>query len=120
MEIRAHTSVAPPDKLASSAQDAGGAVRPDASPAPKVITAKQVAAAPTGEELATAVKNINRALQARSQGIEFSVDRDSARTVVKVVDTSTQEVIRQMPSQEALDIAKALDRMQSLLVKQQA
>lgn len=52
--------------------------------------------------------------------IQFSVDTDSGKTVVKVVDRGTQEVIRQFPSKEALEIAGALDRFQGLLVKQQA
>jgi flagellar protein FlaG len=52
--------------------------------------------------------------------IQFSVDSDSGKTVVKVVDSSTKEVIRQFPSEEAIDLAKALDRFQGLLVKQQA
>lgn len=52
--------------------------------------------------------------------IQFSVDNDSGKTVVKVVDSSTKEVIRQFPSEEAIDLAKALDRFQGLLVKQQA
>lgn len=67
-----------------------------------------------------AVKNINKALQSLSRNIEFSVDTDSNRTVVKVVDQQTQQVLRQMPSPEALEIAKALDRVQGLLIKQQA
>ncbi|MFC6521248.1 flagellar protein FlaG [Undibacterium arcticum] len=40
--------------------------------------------------------------------------------MVKVVDQRTQEVIRQMPSPEALEIAKALDKMQGLLIRQKA
>lgn len=52
--------------------------------------------------------------------IQFSLDSDSGRTVVKVIDRTTKEVIRQLPSQEALEIAKALDRFQGLLIKQQA
>lgn len=52
--------------------------------------------------------------------IQFSMDNDSGKTVVKVVDRSTQEVLRQFPSEEAIELAKALDRFQGLLVKQQA
>lgn len=59
---------------------------------------------------------------AKVQGgdIQFNVDSDSGKTVVKVVDRGTQEVLRQIPSEEALEIARALDRFQGLLVKQQA
>jgi flagellar protein FlaG len=75
---------------------------------------------PSAEQLSQAVKNINSALQARAQDLEFSVDSDSARLVVTVTDKDTHEVIRQMPSKEAMEIAKALDHLQSLLIRQTA
>ena len=40
--------------------------------------------------------------------------------MVKVVDQSTKEVIRQIPSEEMLAIAKALDSLKGLLVRQTA
>lgn len=52
--------------------------------------------------------------------IQFSTDQDSGETVVKVIDRNSKEVIMQLPSKEALEIAKALDKFQGLLVKQQA
>ena len=60
------------------------------------------------------------ALQKLSSNLEFTVDADSNRTIVKVMDTQTQEIIRQMPSVEAIEISKALDKLQGLLVKQKA
>jgi len=50
----------------------------------------------------------------------FPFDDDTGRTVVKVVDASTDEVIRQIPSEEVLAIAKALDKLQGVLIKQEA
>jgi flagellar protein FlaG len=75
---------------------------------------------PTMGQVDDAVKNINGALKALSQNLEFSVDTESNRVIVKVVDKQTNEVIRQMPSSEALEIAKALDRVQGLLIRQKA
>ena len=40
--------------------------------------------------------------------------------IVKVMDNATKEVIRQIPSVEMLAIAKALDKIQGLLIKQKA
>jgi len=40
--------------------------------------------------------------------------------VVKVVDLETKEVIRQIPSPEVLEIAKAVDQLQGLLIRQKA
>ena len=55
-----------------------------------------------------------------AQNLQFSIDQDIGRTIVKVVDASTDEVIRQIPSEEIVAIAKAMDKLQGLLIKQQA
>jgi flagellar protein FlaG len=72
------------------------------------------------QQLPEALKRINTVLQIRAPGLEFSVDDDSARAIVKVIDTNTNEVIRQMPSKEALEIAKALEHLDSLLIRDKA
>jgi flagellar protein FlaG len=72
------------------------------------------------EELSAAVKKINESMPASAQSLEFSIDDDSKDIVVKVIDQSTKEVVRQIPSQEALDIAKSLDKMRGLLLRQTA
>lgn len=84
---------------------------PDAPPEPPP---------PSADQLKQAVKNINTALQSRSQDLEFSVDSETERLIVTVTDKNTKEVIRQMPSKEAMEIAKALDHLQSLLISQTA
>ena len=48
------------------------------------------------------------------------MDDSTGKTVIKVVDSSTHELIRQIPSEEMLEIARALDRLQGLLVHQKA
>jgi flagellar protein FlaG len=72
------------------------------------------------KELNDAVKTTNRFMQALSQNLQFSVDKDTNKTVVKLVDTQTKDVIRQIPSEEMLSIAKALDKLQGLLLKDKA
>jgi flagellar protein FlaG len=76
--------------------------------------------APTLEQVNQAVSDLNKSPLAKSQGLEFSVDNDSKRTIVKVIDQTTKEVLRQMPSPEALQIAKALDNTKGLLISQTA
>jgi flagellar protein FlaG len=72
------------------------------------------------KEVTQAVSDINKAMQFMSRQLEFSVDTDSERTIVKVIDQQTREVIRQMPTKEALEIGKALEKAQGLLIKQTA
>ena len=55
-----------------------------------------------------------------SSDVQFTVDDESGIRVIKVVDPETKEVIRQMPSKEAVEIAKALGKLQGMLIKQTA
>lgn len=80
-----------------------------AAPVQTVDAVRQASAVPTMEQLAEAVKNINKALESHSQGVEFALEPDHETMVVKVVDQDTRKVLRQIPSEEALEIAKALD-----------
>jgi flagellar protein FlaG len=107
----------PVDKIAPTASSsstdksvAAPASAPAASPQP----------APTLAEITQAVNSINQAMQAMSRDLEFSVDADTKETVVKIVDQRTKEVLRQIPSAEALAIAKSIDQVQGLLIKQKA
>ena len=109
-----NTSAATSSPISSSVESA------DATPVDPTSTVQQPAPVPTMAQLTQAVKEINKAMESMSQGLEFSVDSDSHRTIVKVVDQKTQEVIRQIPSKETLEIAKALDHWNGLLIKQQA
>ena len=72
------------------------------------------------KDVRQAVSDINKAMQFMSRELEFSVDTDSDRTIVKVIDQQTREVIRQMPTKEALEIGKALEKVQGLLIRQTA
>ena len=105
------------------AGDAAPVQQPARAPAAAVETAAAITRAapvPTQDDIKDAVANINKSLQTLSQDLVFSVDSDSNRTIVKVVDQKTKEVIRQIPTPEALEIAKALDTVQGLLIKQTA
>lgn len=75
----------------------------------------------TPDQLDKAVGKTNDFLRAQTTlNVQFSVDKDTSRTIVKVVDVSTKEVVRQIPTEDAIDIAKSLDRLQGLLLKDKA
>lgn len=71
-------------------------------------------------ELEDAVKQVNDFLKPINNSIQFNLDDDTGKTVVKVIDLTTKEVIRQFPSEEMLSIAKAIDKMKGLLIQQKA
>ena len=74
----------------------------------------------TQQQLQEAVKAVSSFVGSVNNSLQFSVDDDSGRTLVKVVDIATKEVIMQIPSEEMLSIAKALDGIKGLLVQQKA
>jgi flagellar protein FlaG len=63
------------------------------------------------EELAGAVNQLNGFLEEAHRGLRFSIDDDSGRTIVRVVDTDTDEVIRQIPSEEMLAVIRQVSEM---------
>jgi flagellar protein FlaG len=75
---------------------------------------------PTESQVEEAVGTANRFMQALSQNLQFSVDKESGKTVIKVVDSVTKEVVRQYPPEEMLEIARALGKLQGLLLREQA
>ena len=92
-----------------------------AAPLVSPVTAVQpIAEAPDMDKVKEATKLINKTIQTLSRNLEFTVDEASKENVVKVVDTETGDVIRQMPSEETLQIAKVLDQLQGLIIKQKA
>jgi uncharacterized FlaG/YvyC family protein len=66
-------------------------------------------------DLSRAISSINSFLQDNQRGFRFQVDKASGRTIVTVVNPVNGEVVRQIPSQEVLDIARALRASGSLL-----
>ncbi len=72
------------------------------------------------DELAAAISSVEEYLKPFNNRLEFSGDDDIGRVVVKVVDKETEDVILQIPSEEMLAIAKALDNIKGLFVQQQA
>jgi flagellar protein FlaG len=50
-------------------------------------------------------------VQMMSRELQFDVDEDTDRTVVRVMDKETGELIRQIPSEEILALAKQMQEM---------
>jgi flagellar protein FlaG len=61
-----------------------------------------------------ALAKVNRMLAERATGIRFEVSKAGRGLVVSVVDTETMQILRQMPSEEALRINEFIDRVQGI------
>ena len=54
------------------------------------------------------VADLNRMVQDMRRELQFQVDKDSGEVVVKVVDTQTGDVVRQIPPEEILRLRERL------------
>lgn len=53
-----------------------------------------------------------------NKGLEFSVDKDSGRDVIKVIDKNNGDLIKQYPSEEVLDLVSKLSHAAGSLVNE--
>lgn len=72
------------------------------------------------KEVQQRVEELNAAMKQHASSILFSIDEESGRTIVKVVDTDTDTVLRQYPSKELLAISRQIDQFQGMFIKTQA
>lgn len=112
-------------------QEATGNVAPVGTRNPNAIseTASQSATAQSNSSsnqpadkptLEHAVQRISEYVSSSRPEINFTIDESTGTQVVKIVDSESKQVIRQMPSEEAIQIAQALDKLQGLFVKDKA
>lgn len=94
---------------AKSGQDSGN-VMPEASRAQEAKVAQQQAkaSAQRADRVEQAVARLNDYVQSTQRDLRFSVDKDLGRTVVRVIDSNTKEIIRQIPNDTALNLARNL------------
>ncbi|WIO73450.1 flagellar protein FlaG [Porticoccaceae bacterium LTM1] len=77
----------------------------------KSLPSEQAKEPPTEEQVDDAVHRIANFVQNVSRDLEFSVDQESGRTVMTVTDRITQEVVRQVPSEEVLEMSRIVKRI---------
>lgn len=122
MEISTTAALPPGGKQSRAAEAAIGAAATTPKPAP--TEAREPAAVPPPvldvDLIKRSMEKVKIAVAPVAHDLQFSMDEDSGRPVVRVIDTTTQEVIRQIPGEEVLRMAKELDRMQGLLLRQTA
>jgi flagellar protein FlaG len=116
------------------------AVFPEANSAPKVktsgvsdaeVVSKVVATVikpsnvdatsqPTRDVVAKAAAELQNFVQSMGRNLSFSVDETTGYHVVRVVNPSTGELVRQLPSEELLKISRDFQRLNNALVSQTA
>jgi len=63
------------------------------------------------------VEVVNDYMQNVQRQLNFSIEKDTGRTVIRVMDSATNELVRQIPSEEFLVLAKALEKAKGILLQ---
>ena len=76
---------------------------------------------PKPENFRQAAETLRQMVESKApNSLQFSVDDATGKTVVRITDAKTGEMIRQIPSEELLELARSLDKMQGMLLQQKA
>jgi flagellar protein FlaG len=93
---------------------------PPAQPRPEAQTEKAQPARQDAESLEQTLQGAQEAAEAAGANLQFTIDKDSGKTIVKVVDSQTSEVIRQIPSEELLALARSMSKTEGMLISEKA
>lgn len=72
------------------------------------------------QSLADAISSVEDFVQNMNRDLEFNLDKTSGEVIVKIVDRSSGDVIRQIPSEDMLKLASRLKEARSLLFESKA
>lgn len=100
--------------FAQTIEKSGRATQASAAAADVVPVTQEPAKASkaSSAELQQAIDVINQAVALEQRSLSFSIDDESGRSVIKVVDFETDELIKQIPSEELLKVAQDIKRLQ--------
>ena len=66
----------------------------------------------TEDAVRQAISDVESFLKVQNRDLAFSIDEDTARSVVTVIDGQSGDVIRQIPSEEVLALAERIQELQ--------
>lgn len=110
--------VAQPSPAAPTDRVAGKEARPPAMAQPSPPAESEDADEKEG--LQHVVADLNKLVRDLHRELQFMVDRDSGETVIKVIDSETDEVIRQIPSDEIMQLRRRLEEASGVIFKDSA
>ena len=69
----------------------------------------------SSKELEAKISELNEAMVSRNKAVLFSTDPQTGKDIVRITNSNTGELIRQMPSVEALKAMQNIDHMMGLI-----
>ena len=79
--------------------------------------AEEQVARKSREQLEEIREAVNEALKDMNVGLDFQEDEETQELIVKVMNRETQELIRQIPPEAMLKVAKRMEEMTGLLIE---
>lgn len=68
------------------------------------------------EEVRDSVKDVNEIVKKVKEGLSFQIHEDTEELMVQVVDKNTDEVIKELPPEEMLDLKARIQEMVGILI----
>jgi flagellar protein FlaG len=110
-------STAPPIAIEPQAAPQQSAAAPTPAVAKKPTPQPQ----PQPAQVQKAIEAFKQQIDTKApNSLAFSVDSANGKTIVRITDAETGEVIRQIPSEEMVAIAQSLDKLQGMLLQGKA
>ena len=72
------------------------------------------------QEIEKITQHLNDLMKDLKVGLNFEINKNDGQIIIKVVDTETKQVIRQIPSEESLHLRKTLDSTQGVILRTEA
>ncbi|SFL22251.1 flagellar protein FlaG [Halanaerobium salsuginis] len=70
------------------------------------------------DEVRESVKDVNEIVDKVKEGLSFQIHEDTEKMMVKVVDLNTDEVIKELPPEEMLDLQARIHEMVGILINE--
>ena len=108
--------------LVTTTTQAGGARRSaDSEAAPRQVAAAGgnaapvsnapfTSSAPSAQDVAQAARDISEYVQTVNRALQIEVDKTLGSTIITVFDSDTDEVVRQIPQEEIVEVARFLEQ----------
>ncbi len=111
LTLVSNTSVPSAVKNQQADQNPAGKIQADtATAAPEKIEATR--STPVIDDT---VERLNEIVQTVERNLQFSIDKQSGDAIIKVIDKKTQEVIRQIPSEEVMAIRNNIEELKGII-----
>ena len=112
---------APTERTSPTAKAEKAEVAEKQRQAQQAARAEEAVSADKAQEIAEEVASgLNELVQELHRELRFSVDRESGDTVIKVIDQETDEVVRQIPSEEVVQMRKRLQEAAGVIFQDSA